>query len=202
MELREILESDSWKTAARFHGHVCPGLAIGYRAAMTAMDWLKDQRSLDEEIVAISETNACGVDAIQTITGCTSGKGNLILKDYGKNVFTFVSRNTGQGIRISLKPDILSLDPRHRELINLVRLDQANEDEIAEFRKIHTEKSHSILAKEIDELFALTQAKLEMPAKAVIEPSELCQKCMEPTMPSKTELVGELKVCRDCYSKM
>lgn len=202
MELNEILESELWKTAAKFHGHVCPGLAIGYKAAITAMDKLRDSRSADEEIVAIAETNACGVDAIQTITGCTSGKGNLIVKDYGKTVFTLVSRLSGKGVRISLKPGIMTLEPRHRELIDLMRSDKASESEMAEFRKIHTEKSHSILTRTPEELFAVTETVVEMPAKALIEPSEPCGKCQEPTMPSKTIAVGDIRVCQDCFSRM
>ena len=43
----------------RLHGHVCGGLAIGYKAATTGMDWLKGKRALDEELVAIVETDAC-----------------------------------------------------------------------------------------------------------------------------------------------
>ena len=202
MELKDIIEGESWKTAVKFHGHVCPGLAIGYKAAMVAMDRLKDKRAADEEIVTITETNACGVDAIQTVTGCTSGKGNLLIRDYGKNVFTMVSRSSGEGIRISLKSGIMSLEPRHRELINLMRADKATESEMAEFKKMHTEKSMSILASSPEELFNMTAAFVEMPEKAVIEPSEPCGKCMEPTMPSKTVSVGDIRVCKDCFSKM
>jgi formylmethanofuran dehydrogenase subunit E len=65
-----------------FHGHWCPGLAIGIRAS----EWvLKEMgKAPDEEIVAVVETDMCGVDAVQYLTGCTFGKGNLIHKDYGK----------------------------------------------------------------------------------------------------------------------
>ena len=41
-------------------------------------------RAADEEIVAVVETDMCGVDAIQFLTGCTFGKGNLIHRDWGK----------------------------------------------------------------------------------------------------------------------
>ena len=66
-----------------FHGHECPGLAIGYRMATAAMEKLSVLRAEDEEIVAIVENDACGVDALQCVTGCTFGKGNLIFHDYG-----------------------------------------------------------------------------------------------------------------------
>lgn len=71
----------------RFHGHRCPGLATGIRVAEVALREI-GPHSIDEEVVAIVETDNCAVDAIQYLTGCTFGKGNLIHRDYGKNVFT------------------------------------------------------------------------------------------------------------------
>jgi len=85
-----------------FHGHSCPGLALGYRAAMAALEELSLKHSEDEEIVCIVENDSCAVDAVQVITGCTFGKGNLIFKDYGKQVYTFIDRKAGRAIRISV----------------------------------------------------------------------------------------------------
>ena len=75
----------AYKGLISFHGHSCPGLAIGYRMSNAALSFLSDSRAKDEEIVAIVENDACGVDALQCLSGCTFGKGNLIFKDYGKN---------------------------------------------------------------------------------------------------------------------
>jgi formylmethanofuran dehydrogenase subunit E len=44
-------------------------------------------RSQDEELVAVVETDRCGVDAIQFLIGRTFGKDNLIHMEYGKNAF-------------------------------------------------------------------------------------------------------------------
>lgn len=57
----------------------------------------------DEEIVCIAENDACGVDAIQLILGCSIGKGNLLFHMSGKQAFSFYNRNTGQSIRLILK---------------------------------------------------------------------------------------------------
>jgi len=54
----------SYSDAVAFHGHACPGLALGYRAAQYALGALKAGRSDDEELVCIVENDACGVDAI------------------------------------------------------------------------------------------------------------------------------------------
>ena len=89
-----------YKEIVSFHGHVCPGLVIGYRMAMGAMEELALLRAEDEEIVAIVENDACGVDALQCVTGCTFGKGNLIFHDYGKSVYTLYARSSGKGVRV------------------------------------------------------------------------------------------------------
>lgn len=91
----------SFEEVSRFHGHVCPGLAIGYRMARAGMEALADERAEDEELVAVVENDACGVDAVQYLTGCTFGKGNLIFRDYGKQVVTLHHRASGKAVRIT-----------------------------------------------------------------------------------------------------
>ena len=94
-----------WNRAAAFHGHVCGGLTIGYKASLYAMELLdltlteKGNAgcvSVDEQVVCISENDACGVDAIQVILGCSIGKGNLLFHMRGKQAFSFNNRKTGK----------------------------------------------------------------------------------------------------------
>jgi len=59
----------TYEEIIQFHGHECPGIAMGYRMATAAMDKLDSIRAEDEEIVAIVENDACGVDALQCVTG-------------------------------------------------------------------------------------------------------------------------------------
>jgi formylmethanofuran dehydrogenase subunit E len=75
------MEKTLWERVVDFHGHECIGLASGYRVAEAAMDALGDGRDIDEEMVAVVENDSCAVDAIQVVTGCTLGKGNLIFRD-------------------------------------------------------------------------------------------------------------------------
>src|SRR4030067_2036519 len=91
------------KTIA-FHGHSCPGLVIGIRAAELALQKLAHADK--EDLVAVVETDMCGVDAIQFLAGCTFGKGNLIHKDFGKSAFSFYDRSKNVGFRAVLRPDI------------------------------------------------------------------------------------------------
>ena len=78
-----IMEIKPFSDVTDFHGHVCPGSALGYQAAKAGLKELSGERSQDEEIITIVENDSCAVDAIQVLTGCTFGKGNLIFFDFG-----------------------------------------------------------------------------------------------------------------------
>ena len=99
-----MIQSELWDKAAAFHGHVCGGLTIGYQAAIYAIKLLDLDFSEDEEVVCITENDACGVDAIQVVLGCSVGKGNLLFHMRGKQAFSFYNRKTGKSVRLVLKP--------------------------------------------------------------------------------------------------
>ncbi len=190
---------EDFQRCAEFHGHVCPGLAIGYRAAKAGMAWLEEHRAEDEELVAVVETDACGVDAIQVLTGCTFGKGNLIHRDYGKQAFTLLGRRSGQGVRFSLRDGALWLEDEHRGLMAKIRDGRASKEDREEFWTRHRQKCEEILARPFDVLFSTDPVEVDLPAKAVIEESLACEACNEPTMPSKMVVAsGGRRLCRGC----
>lgn len=198
MNATEILSSEDFKRCVAFHGHVCPGLAMGFRAAKAGMEWLKEKRAEDEEIVAIVETDACSADAVQVLTGCTFGKGNFIFSDYGKMALTLLSRNSGKGVRVSIRAGAFRPDAGHSALIQKIRQGSADEAEQARFQELHHRRTCELLETPVEELFHIKAAEVRLPPKARIETSELCARCGEPAMPSKMESVNGKKICRGC----
>ena len=201
MKADKEMSSDYFKKCVDFHGHICPGLAIGYRASRAALEWMDETCAIDEEMIATVETDACGTDAIQVLIGCTAGKGNLIQKDYGKHVYTIMSRKSGKGVRISLKGGVIGLSKRHQELTQRMRTDEVTERERSEFWNLHVKKAREILEKPLKDIFTITSAKKDMPPKAVIQPSVPCGKCGEPTMVTKLVDKEGSRICRDCLEK-
>jgi formylmethanofuran dehydrogenase subunit E len=200
MDAQQIMEREDFKRCEAFHGHLCGGLAIGYVAATAGLGWLKEKRALDEELVAIVETDACCVDAIQVLTGCTLGKGNLIYKDYGKIGFTFFNRRTGQGVRLSMNPDTFRVSDRQLELFQKTRDGSITSAEEEELKKLGMQRTMEVLGTRAEDLFAITPVTTGIPDKARIEPSTLCSRCGEPTMTSKLETVDGALVCRGCLA--
>ena len=74
MDVKQELPND-FQECVHFHGHLCPGLAIGYGAVKAAQQALGLAAAEDEEVVAVVENDSCAVDAIQVLLGCTFGKG-------------------------------------------------------------------------------------------------------------------------------
>lgn len=198
MTAQDILDSEDFKKCETFHGHICPGLAIGYRASKAGMAWLQENRCADEELVAIVESDACSADAVQVITGCTFGKGNFIHKDYGKMAFTLLSRHTGRGVRLLLHGETARPDEDHMALIRKVVSGEISGEERQRFQSLHDKRTRMILAAPLDALFTFTETSVKLPAKASIEPSTPCARCGEPVMISKLVRVDGQFLCRGC----
>lgn len=200
MKAEDIIAGEDFRKCVAFHGHLCPGLTMGYKASVAGLEWLKAHRSVDEEIVAIVETDACCADAVQVMTGCTFGKGNFIFKDHGKMAFTFFSRKSGNGVRVVLKSDAFIPDKRHLELIQKMQNGTASDADHAEFKKRHEERTHEILEKPVEEIFDFKEAQFDPPEKAQILLSIPCSRCGEPTMESRLVEKEGLRICRSCLN--
>ena len=156
-----------WKKCVEFHGHECGGLTIGYKASLYAIALLgldlggggnAGCLSADEEVVCISENDACGVGAIQV---------------RGKQAFTFFDRKSGKSLRLVLKPKPEGM---------------TRQESFAYYQSCAPE-----------DMFQVTEAKIQLPEKARIFDSYVCDCCGESTGANWIRLAGEKKLCLDCY---
>jgi formylmethanofuran dehydrogenase subunit E len=186
--------------AVKFHGHICPGLAIGYYASHVAMRWLAAEKSPDDEVYAILESAGCGADAVQAITGCTTGKGNLIIHDNGKQVFIFGIRGHPKALRIALKPDFTvdRLDPALSELRKKSSAGKATIDEVSELRRRIERVCRAILESPGEAVFNVTEVEAEEPEHRGIAASVVCSKCGEPVASDRAKKSGDGYLCPEC----
>lgn len=90
---------DLYKKAGELHGHYCPGLAIGVRAAAIANERLGIEAK-NKGLYCIAESSACYIDGIQHVFGTTVGNGCMKVLDRGKAAFNFYDRDNGKGLRL------------------------------------------------------------------------------------------------------
>ncbi len=189
------------KATIAFHGHSCPGLAIGIRAAELAMD--RFGRSVDEEIVAVVETDMCAVDAIQFLLGCTFGKGNLIHLDYGKSAFTFHSRKKEKSIRMVAKPNAIG-DPDDELIVLRTKKlkEELTPEEQERLKEAMGERTKLVMEADLDKLFDVKPSHSPIPRSARILESLICLECGEATMESRTRRLFGKTLCTSCFEAL
>lgn len=166
-------ERELWEKCAAFHGHECGGLTIGYKAALYAIELLDLHFSDDEQVVCITENDACGVDAIQVILGCSVGKGNLLFHLRGKQAFSFYNRTTGRSVRLVLKdrPEGMS-----------------RQESFAYYQSLAPR-----------DIFTVKETSITLPESARLFQSVKCECCGETTAENMIRLENGKKLCLDCY---
>ena len=125
-----------YEKAGELHGHYCPGLAMGVRAAAAALDILRPEQT-GKNLYCIAECCACYLDGIQSVFGTTVGNGRLEIRESGETAFNFYDRASGRSVRLVAvdMPADLSRD----------------------------EKKEFILTAPLDSVFAQTPARFEAP---------------------------------------
>ncbi|MGV8174830.1 MAG: FmdE family protein [Methanothrix sp.] len=188
---------EDFNKAAEFHGHICPGLAMGYRVAKYARDHYP--RAEDEEMVCIAENKSCSVDAIQYLLGCTAGKGNLIFSDNGKQVFTFYSRDNNRALRIYFKGDVFRGMDAMRQKMAAGGL---TSEEKKEMQKLRSRVIDDILGGKDEDLLEVCEVDIPAPERAMVYPSLVCQECGERFMEIMGRTAGGKVLCKDCFERM
>ena len=195
------LSAEMIQATTEFHGHWCPGLAIGIRAAEWALQEMG--RAGDEDIVAVVETDMCGVDAIQFLTGCTFGKGNLIHLDYGKNAFSFYRRSDGKAMRLVTQPDIFGDDRAELMVLQARRQKQSlTAENESRWQQIRENMSDRVMSAPLDTLFELKAPAGPAPGKARIFSSLVCEVCGEAVMESRTRRFQGQILCIPCFENL
>lgn len=167
------MNNSLWKKAAEFHGHKCPGLAIGYKVSLLALKHLEIKDDInDEDIVCIAETDACGVDAVQVILKATVGTGAMRIMYTGKQAFNIFNRKNGKKARFVLN-DMQNFNSKE-------------------------ERMEYILSADEEKLFTIKEVKMDFPEKAKIFNSYICAECGEKTVENAVSLINGRYVCNSC----
>ena len=163
----------TWKDCVAFHGHECGGLTIGYKASLYAIELLGLEFSDDEQVVCIAENDACGIDAIQVMLGCSVGKGNLLFRMRGKSAYSFYNRKNGRSVRLVLKP--------------------------GPGKMTRAESFSYYQGCELSEMFDVKETTVVIPEYAKIFSSFVCDCCGEVTGDNWLRIAGDKKLCLDCF---
>ena len=184
-----------------FHGHDCPGTSIGIQAARLALAEV-GPKAEDEEMVAVVETDLCPVDAIQALTGCTIGKGNMIHRDWGKNAYTFYDPAQGRAVRIAPNAGGWNRDPELESLMGQARSGPLDAGDAARLDVLKHEWEQQLLAAAPESLFTVEELADSRPPAGLREhPAVRCQGCDEDVAESQIHRLAGRSLCGPCLDK-
>lgn len=192
----DMLVDMKLKRIADFHGHLCPELVIGYRAARYAQQRLLLDLVDTSDLRVIAENTTSAVDAIQQVTGCTFGNGRLVALDYGKHAYTFLPGD-GTGLRLALKEAGLPSAP-FIDLEARLQGSQVTLRDTAAYQASLDERIATLLRLSDETLFdsgpALAEWLPAAPGSALIP----CPRCGELVAPTHRVETSAGALCRPC----
>ena len=195
---------------AEIHGHFCPGSALGVMSAVWGLSQLGLDSSFSdglEELMAIVEINACFVDGVQAVSGCTLGNNALVYRDLGKHAVTFALRGRETGVRVRVRPDfqrrISQAAPEFYPMLDTVIIKREGGPEAAQaFKAIARQAAFALIELPFDDLLLMEPTVPQLPDYAPITRSLICPGCGEQVMASKVVQEGKAKgLCFSCAGR-
>ena len=158
----------------KFHGHCCGGIALGYVLSRYAMEQIGAKPG--DHLFCVAEFQNCMTDSVQCVTGCTAGKGNLVVKNYGKRALTLVKSDTGEGVRVHMTYEYDPNVPRDKSAELIMAMDPAS-------------------------MCKVVSVKLDVPQKNQ-HSYMICEECKEEFAQFCGVQVGDKFCCPECAAKL
>jgi len=186
------------KRIANFHGHICPNLALGYRASQLGLKTLNPEQTSEETLSVIVENNTSALDAIQCMTGCTSGNQHLRVRDLGKHKYIFVLNQSNRAVIVNLKEVEFSEETTYFILERKIRDNKATTEDIDYIQYLLDTWVSWLLSLSDQELFHVEETTSIPPGIALSSRYVRCSNCHDLVEDSKTEKLQGDFVCYPC----
>jgi len=187
-----------------YHGHLCPELAIGYRAGLVAQQELGLSRENAYNFFVLAENMTSAIDALQFMTGCTIGNQNFFVYDLGKHVYYFgrfsSTFDAQEVLRVALINPVIDLKYKG-EVEKKIVAGRASATELKEYQKAIDDAVQEILSLPEEDLFSKSKVSLRLPQVTSRHNYTKCSCCGEVVAVEKS-IMGENKfLCQVCAAK-
>jgi formylmethanofuran dehydrogenase subunit E len=186
------------KRIADFHGHLCPDLVIGTKAVETALDYLQSKEELQSNLCVVAHNQTSALDAIQYLTGCTLGNQRLVVNDWGKHRYQFITGATGRAVDVRMKAVHFHLEGAYFELEEKVQQQGGTLYEVARMQGIINQWVQWLTSMPAEALFTVDERTCELPAVEVCSKYVQCIQCGDLVQQSKAVRLGDGLVCVSC----
>ena len=186
------------------HGHKCPAMPLGLRVGAAAMNALGVERAKDGQLLALVELGinhcaTCFADGVQTITGCTFGKGNIKRLNYGKWALTLIDKKTSRAVRVSAKAEMMAAN-KQTDFFQKYRMKGIPASQIQpEDAEPLVERVLNVPQEQLVAIGEVFEYKVQEASHSF--ESFVCASCGEMVAEPYGRLLGDKKVCIPCRHK-
>ncbi len=181
------VEKTPWEQVADFHGHTCPGIALGFRVAQIASRDLGIRPAPESQVLVKAETASCALDAFQVLNHATTGKRTLLVDERGKHVYHFQYSGTEEILRIAVHAEVIGKMSELREYSN-PRQKQNKSLEVIQY----------ILSCSEEDFCTVQRFPGSLKQTAVETQWAVCVRCQEPVKAEFSLTKGEDILCLEC----
>ncbi len=189
---------------AHYHGHLCPELVVGYRAALIAREELGLTRQNAHRFFVLAENMSSAVDAVQYLTGCTVGNQNFCAYDQGKHVYYFAEAREGEepwpALRVALVGELLC-GACHEETARRMAAGEAAPEEVRAYRESVNRAVQALLEAPDEQLFRKTRVHLRRLPRPLPRDYGRCRGCGEVVAQAKAVPGDEGFWCQSCAAR-
>lgn len=189
---------------AHYHGHLCPELVVGYRAALIAREELGLTRQNAHRFFVLAENMSSAVDAVQYLTGCTVGNQSFCAYDRGKHVYYFAEARKGEepwpALRVALMGGLLC-GACHEETARRMAAGEAAPEEVRAYRETVNRAVQALLEAPDEQLFRKTRVQLRRLPRRVPREYVRCRACGEVVIRERAVEGEEGFLCQPCVAQ-
>jgi len=192
----------TFKRVVDFHGHLCPDLVLGGKLCVYVQKLFSSNGELDGGLSIVAENCTSALDAIQIILGATVGNQRLQVMDFGKHIYTLLSKNTENGFKLSLRQQHYGDEDEYNGLEQKIMNNQAMLEEVVQFRKLLDGRVKHLLNLAPEELFVVERIESVQPPTETASVFLAYCRCGEQVLKSrKIDYQGET-YCIPCFQRI
>lgn len=142
----------AFETIAKAHGHLCPGISLGYKIAVVAATWAGE----DDEVTILAHTTRCPLDAIKITFDTKNHPDRLTVED--TNTVSFVlTKPNGSKLYIDELPGTKITSDELKALKKKAEDGVATPEEFARINEIKEEHYKIMEALPPEKLFSVRE---------------------------------------------
>ena len=156
------------------------------------------QKAPDEELVGDRRNRRLWRGCYSGDDGMHLWKGKLSFQELWEACFFSNGQNEKKGVRVCLRSDAFKIDSESLSLSERVRKDEASAEEMKGYRQLQQARVKKILNADTESLFKIEEVIPDIPPKASIVESGICDLCGEPTKKDLLHNINGRRVCTPC----